>query len=168
MSAGSGKSTSAQIVKSAYDFSESAERTANLSAFSSPEPVNTFIFGIDKDSEFTQTVSPSRIQSSSRSQFESEINKAQKVPKSELPSPVSPNLMENKEMPVESNKEDSKTIAISCGPFASVAVGRLSAIQNWLRRDGIVIKEEPSSPPRCRLVACYCMSANIFVKLKSL
>lgn len=49
----------AQVLKSAYDFSESAERRANLSAFSSPEPVSTFIFGIDKDSDYPQsTVSP--------------------------------------------------------------------------------------------------------------
>lgn len=49
----------AQVLKPAYDFSESAERRANLSAFSSPEPVSTFIFGIDKDSDYPQsTVSP--------------------------------------------------------------------------------------------------------------
>ena len=31
-----------------YDFSESIDRRANLAAFSSPEPTNTFIFGPEK------------------------------------------------------------------------------------------------------------------------
>jgi E3 ubiquitin-protein ligase MYCBP2 len=57
VSAGSDKSSPAQLLKPAYDFSESAERQANLSAFSSPEPVSTFIFGIDKDSEFPRPTS---------------------------------------------------------------------------------------------------------------
>ena len=58
VSAGSDKSNSAQLLKSAYDFSESADRRANLSAFSSPEPVSTFIFGIDKDSDFPRASLP--------------------------------------------------------------------------------------------------------------
>ena len=32
-----------------YDFSESIDRRANLTAFSSPEPTNTFIFGPEKN-----------------------------------------------------------------------------------------------------------------------
>ena len=35
--------------KAAYDFSESAHKQANLAVFSSPEPVNTFIFGPEKE-----------------------------------------------------------------------------------------------------------------------
>lgn len=45
VSAGSDKMSPAQVLKSAYDFSESAESRANLSAFSFPEPFSTCIFG---------------------------------------------------------------------------------------------------------------------------
>ena len=53
---------------------------------------------------------------------------------------------------MESSIEDTGALVGSCGPFSAVAVGRLSAFQNWLRRDGSVTKEAPSPPPRSRLV----------------
>ena len=51
VSAGSDTSSPAQLLKSAYDFIGVADRRANLSAFSYLQPVTTFLFGIDKDSD---------------------------------------------------------------------------------------------------------------------
>ncbi|XP_046440285.1 E3 ubiquitin-protein ligase MYCBP2-like isoform X2 [Daphnia pulex] len=142
VSAGSDKSSPAQLLKPAYDFSESAERQANLSAFSSPEPVSTFIFGIDKDSEFPRPTS------SQKSPPKGEIDQS---PKSNVQSTSeSTASLHVQEASLESSVEDAGALVGSCGPFAAVAVGRLSAFQNWLRRDGSLVKEAPSPPPRSR------------------
>ncbi|KAK4016037.1 hypothetical protein OUZ56_031000 [Daphnia magna] len=139
LSAGSDKYSPTRLLKPAYDFSESADKQANLSAFSSPEPVSTFIFGIDKDPDFPRTtlpVSPPK-------------NETGPTPKDNAPEPAATALSVQKSS-LESSIEDVGALSGSCGPFAAVAVGRLSAFQNWLRRDGSAVKEAPSPPPRSR------------------
>lgn len=127
--------------------------------------MSTFIFGIDKDSDFPQTIT--KPSSEPQHPTYSEVNKSPKSQTSEpsFPPKVSENVYchcpvtnlnefssyQIKDASLESSTEEAATVA-SCGPFASVAVGRLSAIQNWLRRDGSVAKEAPSPPPRSRFV----------------
>ncbi len=62
-------------------------------------------------------------------------------------------LIIKQETSLESSVEDAGALVGSCGPLAAVAVGRLSAFQNWLRCDGSVVKEAPSPPPRSRFAS---------------
>ena len=49
------------LPKPAYDFSESIDRRANLAAFSSPEPSNTFIFGPEKSPPTLQSAEEEKV-----------------------------------------------------------------------------------------------------------
>ena len=65
------------LPKPAYDFSESIDRRANLAAFSSPEPTNTFIFGPEK--------SPPKLQSAEEEEKVQQAN--EEVNRQDLLSP---------------------------------------------------------------------------------
>lgn len=96
VSAGSDKMSPAHLVKSAYDFSQSAECRANLSAFSSPEPVSTFIFGIDKDPDFPQAAIATKPSMEETYPINSQLNRSSKPVESSRTEPLTPPPVEVK------------------------------------------------------------------------
>ena len=140
-------STSGQF-KAPFDFSESIDKQANLAPFSSPDVVNTFIFGPERDGippapDVAQSSSVEAIGSPSSIATPSEPE----VPPVKGPASVSP------VPPPPLSMESSQEEGAGCGPLAAVAAGRFSALQRWLKRDGpppSSAKDPPSSPSASR------------------
>jgi hypothetical protein len=140
-------STSGQF-KAPFDFSESIDKQANLAPFSSPDVVNTFIFGPERDGippapDVAQSSSVEAIGSPSSVATPSEPE----APPVKDPASISP------VPPPPLSMESSQEEGAGCGPLAAVAAGRFSALQRWLKRDGpstAPAKDSPSSPSASR------------------
>ena len=182
VSSGSEKTSFPLATKPEYDFSESFDRRANLSAFSSDsvDPLTPFIFGPDKDSDPSHL--PSGVASSRSPEQAHGINtiptspalqrrsgsssiQVQKDPVKEAktfkksyklsPFKILFNMQPESSLD-QSNTEETAISTGTYGPLAAAAAGRLSAFQNWLRRDGSASKESTKeascSPPRTRWI----------------
>ena len=114
--------------RAAFDFSDSVDRQVNLSVFSSPDVLSTFIFGPEREAPAAPAPDVARASTST----------------TDLVCPA-PSAAAAAALSMESSVEEG-ALPTCAAPPATAAAGRFSALQKWLRRDGSVPAAAASVP----------------------